>query len=63
MRIHKLFRLCELYPAQKLLNAAELNRDDVYTRIVFCYEGGAKDIITLTVCESILGSMTVGLIQ
>ena len=43
MRIHKLFCLCEMYPAQKLLNAAELNRD-VYTRIVFCYEGGAKDI-------------------
>ena len=43
MRIHKLFRLRELSPAQKLLNASELNRDDVYTRIVFCYEGGAKD--------------------
>ena len=43
-RIHKRFRLCEQYSAQKLLNAAELNRDEVYTRIIFCYEGGTEDV-------------------
>ena len=35
--VHKLFRLCEAYSAQKLINAADLNKDDIYTRIIFCY--------------------------
>ena len=40
----ELFRISEEYSAQKLLNAAEVNQDDVYTRIVFCYEDGVKAI-------------------
>ena len=43
-RIHEVFRVSEAHRAQKLLNAAELNKDEVYTRIVFCYENGIKDI-------------------
>ena len=44
-----LFRLCDERPAQKLLNAAELNQDSVFIRIAIYYEGGVKALFAANI--------------
>ena len=35
-----MYRICEVNRAQKLLNAAELLQDSVFTRLSTCYDSG-----------------------